>query len=156
MQCLAGTFLTARKVCEVVDPYCLIFDYKAEICNTCEADYSLINGKCNKWYSILLLICIFSRSYSFDLLSKFIIILRIYSYKYQLLEGFPKRHNYFDIPLFYNYFGKVFSYVDVRDATHNKNTVYVPKVFFTNRVAIQLFWLLKKFLNVGILLKKRE
>lgn len=48
VQCLAGTFLTARKVCEVVDPFCLIFDYKAEICNTCETDYSLINGKCNK------------------------------------------------------------------------------------------------------------
>lgn len=72
------------------------------------------------------------------------------------MEGLPNIPSYLATPRSYSSLGRVFSYVDVRDATHNKKTTYVPIVFLANRVAVQLFWLLKNFLKVGILLKKRE
>ena len=45
-ECLPGTYLSSRKVCELVDPFCSLFDYSKEICNTCNEGYSVRNGRC--------------------------------------------------------------------------------------------------------------
>lgn len=51
-ECLPGTYLSSRKICELIDPFCSIFDYVTESCNSCEVGYIIRNGKCftKQWY----------------------------------------------------------------------------------------------------------
>ena len=45
-ECMPGTYLSSRGVCELIDPFCLNFDYKSERCSRCESGYSNLEGRC--------------------------------------------------------------------------------------------------------------
>lgn len=46
VECMPGTYLSSRKICELIDPFCLSFDYNREICNSCQPGYAWTNGRC--------------------------------------------------------------------------------------------------------------
>lgn len=35
VDCFPGTYQSPRKICELIDPFCAIFDYVLSACNTC-------------------------------------------------------------------------------------------------------------------------
>jgi len=47
-ECLSGTFQSSRGICELIDPFCEVFDYILEVCKNCESGFTLRNGKCFK------------------------------------------------------------------------------------------------------------
>ncbi len=48
VECIPGAFLSKRGVCELIDPFCSLFDYIREVCDTCEDGYSMRDRRCFK------------------------------------------------------------------------------------------------------------
>ena len=46
VQCMPGTYLSSRNVCELIDPFCRDFDYSREVCRACVSGYSLRGNRC--------------------------------------------------------------------------------------------------------------
>jgi hypothetical protein len=45
-ECIPGTYLSSRSVCESIDPFCEIFDYSLETCSSCRLGYINSRGRC--------------------------------------------------------------------------------------------------------------